>query len=121
MKKSPIKIVGPVLGFEIKEAKNHLIAIFFNLHNISKEIWGKGWIRIELKGLRKIKPSQRLFNIYLQEYPYKKIIGITHSIPACDLVPDYYEIRLMLFNGNERMVTEAKEKFKISSQEIIPL
>ena len=122
----PVEIVGPVLGFELKDypditpSSAERIVIFFNLNHVSESLWQQGRIMVEINGLKENKTTRRTFELELKDYPYKKILGITHSIPARDFSPDYYEIRLTLLNGSQKILDQETSRFIISPKEIVP-
>ncbi len=140
----PPKIVGPVLGFELKESFSPLqvpfklsgkkievdaantfssteqVVIFFNLHNVTRDLWQEGSVNISIKGMREGHESPKNYAVKLRDFPYSEVLGITHSIPAGDFSPDYYEVRLTLENGNQNVLDGEASRFIISPKEIVP-
>jgi GWxTD domain-containing protein len=141
----PAKITGPVLGFELKEspglrhapfklanarmevdpgrtfAVTEQVVIFFNLHNVTRELWKNGRVRIRIAGLQEQKgDAARTIELPLTDYPYNEALGITHSIPAGEFEPDYYEVILTLVNGSRSVIDEESGRFIISPKEIVP-
>ena len=60
-----------------------------------------------MKGFRGQNPYSKSFVLALKNYPYNEILGITHSIPAKELPPDYYDLKLIVKDGKEAMKDEA--------------
>lgn len=138
------KIIGPVLGFELKEspspqhapfklagtkmevdpgrtfAATEQVVIFFNLHNLTRELWQSGRVRIRISGLREQQEGPRTVELPLTDYPFNEALGITHSIPAGEFAPDYYEVTLTLMNGSQALIDEETGRFIISPMEIVP-
>lgn len=140
----PAKIIGPVLGFELKEslgpqhapfklshtrmevdpgrtfAATEQVVIFFNLHNVTRELWRSGRVRIRVSGLQEQQDASRTFELPLADYPYNDALGITHSISAGEFAPDYYQVTLSLMNGSQSVIDEESGRFIISPKEIVP-
>jgi hypothetical protein len=58
--------------------------------------------------------------LYLKDYPFNQVLIMTHSIPAMQLSPDVYEVKLSLINGSRNTISEESSRFIISPQGIIP-
>ena len=140
----PPKIVGPVLGFELKESPSQLqvpfklsgnkievdaantfssteqVVIFFNLHNVTRDLWQDGQVNILIKGMRADQEAPKTYAVKLCDVPYNEVLGITHSIPARDFSPDYYEVSLNLENGSRKVLDAEASRFIISPKEIVP-
>jgi GWxTD domain-containing protein len=138
-------IVGPVLGFELKDhpgrlsvpfklthqkievdprntfALNEHVVVFFNVNRVDREFWTSGRVRIKIRGLNsKADQAAITHELELKDFPYNETLSITHSIPAREFLPDYYEIKLTLLNGKSGVVHEESAQFIISPREIIP-
>lgn len=122
----PVRIAGPVLGFELKDysdnslSSTESIIIFFNLNHVSESLWKQGRIKVEINGLKDNKTARRAFELELKNYPYKQTLSVTHSVPARDFSPDYYEIKLTLLNGSQKILDRETSRFIISPKEILP-
>ena len=138
------KITGPVLGFELKEspspqhapfklagtkmevdpgrtyAATEQVIIFFNLHNLTRELWQNGRVRIRVSGLQEEQGRHKTVELPLTGYPFNEALGITHSIPAGEFAPDYYEVTLTLLNGTQGVIDEESGRFIISPKKIVP-
>ncbi len=137
-------IIGPILGFKAEPRKDPLhlpfkvvdtkilvdpentisaseeVALLFNLVNISDEMRKSGKVRILANGLGLRKPIKKSFSLDLNAYPPKETLVITHSIPAKEFSPDYYEMHLILEDGDGNPIDEKKTQFILSPQEEIP-
>lgn len=140
----PPKIVGPVLGFELKKTPSRLhapfklsdrklevdpagpmaaseqVVVFFNLHQLSRQLWESGRVQIGFQGLRDKETPVKTYELQLRDYTYSEVLDIAHSIPAREFVPDYYEVTLTLKNGAEAVIDRESSRFIISPKEIVP-
>ncbi len=125
----PAKIVGPVLGFELKKSparrKNphkfsEHVVIFFNLRHVTRELWDRGQVEIQVQGLgqRAHRPITSVLS--LRDYPFDEVLVLTHSFPAQEFSPDVYEVRLSLMNGRRNTINQEAARFIISPRGIIP-
>ncbi len=137
-------IISPVLGFKAEQQKDPLhmpfkvaetkilvdpentispseeVVLLFNLVNISDEMRESGKIRILVNGLGHRDPIKKSFTLELKTYPSKETLVITHSIPAKEFSPDYYEMHLILEDGEGNTIDEKKTQFILSSQAEVP-
>jgi GWxTD domain-containing protein len=138
------KLAGPVVGYALQDYPAHLhvpfkvvdkqllidpkstislsedIAFFFSIINVSKDLWEKGKIEVNLTGLRENAPSQKALTWDLKDYPFHEIMGINYSLAAKDLSPDYYELKLVVKDGEGSMLDEQTANFIISPAEGVP-
>ncbi len=138
------KIIGPVLGYKFqsystpfhvpfKAAENKLfvdpknifsstedVAFFINLTNVTENLWNEGKVRVLIEGLRKENPFQKSFSLRLKNYPYYRILNVTHSFSANELSPDYYKMKLTLINEKGEILDEKSANFTVSPVETIP-
>jgi len=96
------------------------IALFFNVVGLTEDLWREGEVDILVRGLREKEPNQKMLNLRLRDQPFQKTLDLTQTIPAGELAPDYYEMRLILKNGQGEPVSEARSQFVISPQGDIP-
>ncbi len=140
----PAKIVGPVLGFELKtsparlkipfkfredthsadtgktlSAMEHVI-IFFNIHHVTRELWNLGQVEIRVQGLGQTARIPSSSVLSLKDFPFNQVLIMTHSIPAHEFSPDVYEVRLNLMNGSRNTICQEVSRFIISPRGIIP-
>ncbi len=132
-------LLDPVLGYDFKEEEIscHLpfkleekrllvdnsyllspeekIVIFFNVCKVSKSLWEEGFVNIVMEGTTKDSSIKKTIDISLKEYPFKEDMAILKTIPARELPPDYYRLRLFLKNGRAEIIDSKKLDFSISS------
>jgi GWxTD domain-containing protein len=90
------------------------IAYLFNVENLTEELRAGGEVRIRIRGLRKDKPVEKSFSVRLSGYAFGRVLGITQSLPAKELEPDYYELAVGLVDGNGKVVDEEKGEFIVT-------
>ena len=138
------KLVGPVVGYGLQDYPAHLhvpykvvdkqllvdpkstislsedVAFFFSIMNVSKDLWEKGKIEVDMSGLRENDSSRMAFVLDLKKYPFNEIMGIHHSVAAKELSPDYYELKMVMKNGEGSILDEQTANFIISPAEGVP-
>lgn len=125
-------------------ACNERVVLFFNLNRLTRSLWKQGHVRVEIRGLgenvitetdkeeREIRGKEPRtyeiqanhsnswsFDLELKAYPFKRTLGVTYSLPVQEFLPDYYEIKLTLINGRQKVIDEETSRFIISPQEIV--
>jgi len=132
------KIFGVVLGYRMEDvgtdvhmpfrvmdkrlyidSKNTFMAeekvsFLLSVLNVSRALWERGELRIEVQGLSGASPSRKSFGLKLSSFPYHADLSLSQSIPASDLVPDYYEMNLSLVDGDGKSVDEETANFIVS-------
>jgi len=96
------------------------ISFFFNLSNLTQSLWKEGKVKVFIRGFKENNASQKSFTLRLKDYPFQRILFITHTIPAKELSPDYYEMKLNLIDEKGETIDEKSANFIISPTEIIP-
>jgi tetratricopeptide (TPR) repeat protein len=138
------RIIGPVLGYGLQDYPAHLhvpfkvvdkqllidpkntvslsesVAFFFSIMNVTKDLWEGGKVDVYLDGLKEKDPSRKAFAISLKDYPFHEIIGINYAFAADDLSPDYYELKLVLIDGDGTSLQEKKGNIIVSPAEGVP-
>ena len=117
----PYKIINKKLIVDPKNtyASGDDIAFIVGLMNLPQDLWSEGELRILIQGLRKENSTQKSLTLRLRDYPRSKIMYIPKSIPARELTPDYYEMRVQILGGNGEMVEDRKTEFIISPETAI--
>ncbi len=94
--------------------------IFFlaNILNVSRELWESGELRVTVQGLSKNNPAPKVFPLKLSSVPYHTQLDLAHSVPAVGLVPDYYELKFSLVDGNGKSLDEKPGNFIISPGQV---
>jgi GWxTD domain-containing protein len=118
----PYKIQDKKLVVDPKNtfASGEDLAILLNVIDSSREIWEKGEVRVEIRGLKTAGPQQKLLVLKLRDSLYGRIISLAHSLALSELAPDYYELKLILMDGEGRALDEAGGKFVVSPERALP-
>lgn len=90
-------LVDPKNTFTLSDT----ISFLFNLENLSRSLWERGEIQVSVQGAKKESPGQKNFTLRLNRQPFQPILRVTHSFPASDLAPDYYEMKVSLLDGDK--------------------
>ncbi len=96
------------------------VAFLCSLLNVSPELWEQGEIRLAIKGLHEKEGRPKTRSIPLARYPFTKIMQLDFSIPASELLPDYYEGTFELKNGKGETLDQSSSSFIVSPQEFLP-
>lgn len=118
----PFKVVDKKLLVDPKNtlSSTDTVAILFSLTNVTENLWKEGEVRILIRGLRPKDPTVKSFGLKLKNYPFKKVLSTHYSIPARELTPDYYEIKLNLIDEKGEKIDEKGANFVVSPEEVIP-
>lgn len=132
------RIDGPVLGYKVEpadsatllafkimdqkayvDAKNTFsatdnIALVYNIENMTQELWKSGEIQVTVRGAKTTTPSEKKFTVLLSRQPFHRIMTLSQSVSAQDLVPDYYDVTVSLVNG-EKVVDTKRTSFVIGT------
>jgi len=138
------RIIGPVVGYGLQDYPVHLhvpfkvvdkqllidpkstvsrsenVAFFFSVMNVTRDLWEGGKVDVYLDGLKEKDPSRKAFAIPLKDYAYHEIIGINYAFAAADLSPDYYELKLVLKDGDGTPIQEKMSNVIVSPSEGVP-
>jgi GWxTD domain-containing protein len=133
------RIAGPLLGYRMDsedsatllafkvfdrrayvDAKNaytpsDAISLLYTIENLTEELWKRGEIRIALLGQKADSPVVKRYSVPVSRQPFKTILALGQSIPASDLVPDYYEGTISLVDG-ESIIDSKKFNFVLSDR-----
>ena len=117
----PFKIINKKLVVDPKNtfSASDDVSFYFSLLNVTASLWNEGRVMVSIRGLRKESPVEKSFTWRLNGYLYNKILNIPHSIPAKELSPDYYEIKVTLVDENGQSIDEEKANFVISPAEAV--
>jgi GWxTD domain-containing protein len=112
----PFKVIDKklVTDPQMTFARSDMVAVLFNVLNVTEELFQSGEARIEVRGLREIDPIRKAYTIKLNTYPFQRILSVPHSIPAGELEPDYYEIYVRLLGAKGEQLDETKGSFVVS-------
>jgi len=118
---SPFKIMDQQLQIDPTNTftRNDRPAVFFNVVGLSEDLWREGRVLVSIGGLRETSPAKKSLSIRLRDVPFNRTIGISRPLPIEELPPDYYELRLALFDGREETLAEAGSQFIVSPLEAL--
>jgi GWxTD domain-containing protein len=102
--------VDPARTFSLNDTPMVLIGAY----NLTREMWEKGVVELELKGLNERKKFSRTVNVPLRDQPYAESINRILPIDRSGLVSDYYELKLRLKNPAGIIVDSQNIDFTIS-------
>ncbi len=113
----PFKVIDRKLVIDPKKtfARTDDVAVLVNVLNVTSELRTGGEVRISVRGLREANPVLKSYTVRLDGYPLGRILSIPHSIPAGDLEPDYYEVKVTLAGAGGAVLDEKKDTFAIST------
>ena len=117
----PFKVLDKKLVVDPKNTYSSADEVSFLtiLTDITEDLWREGRVEVFINGFREVNPSQKTFSLKLRNVPYNKILGLNHSIPAKELSPDYYEIKMILLDKDNNSIDEKKTNFIVSPAEHI--
>ena len=108
--------VDPSNTFALKDN----LALFFNLTDLSEDVWREGQVEILITGLKENNPLRTSLSLKTRDFPFNRVIGIFQALAVQTLVPDYYELRLRLKDRTGAIIGEASSHFIVSPQEALP-
>ncbi len=98
-------------------SRNEDIALLFNITGMTQDLWRSGEVRIQVRGTREENPPEKSYILKLGGHPFRRMLSIGHSIPAADLTPDYYQVKVRLLDGGGNLVDEGSAEFALSPSE----
>jgi GWxTD domain-containing protein len=112
----PFKVLDKKLVIDPKKtfSSSDDVSLLFILSNVDRSLWEEGKVAILVNGLKKMNPSKKSFSLQLKNYPFKRILSMTHSFSAKDLSPDYYDVTLSLIDTHGNTVDEKTSNFILS-------
>lgn len=109
-------VVDPINTFGSSDS----ISFFFTILNVPQILWENGKVNVFIRGLKPNNPSQKSFILRLKDSPFRRALVLSHSFPAKELSPDYYEIKLVLSDEKGKAIGEKSTNFIVSAEETIP-
>jgi GWxTD domain-containing protein len=118
----PFKVVDKKLLVDPKNtfSSTENVSLLLSLASITENLWKEGEVKFLIKGLRLEEPTVKSFSLKLKDYPFGKMMSTHFSIPARELTPDYYEIKLNLIDEKGLRIDEKSGAFVISPKNIVP-
>jgi len=137
------QIMGPLLGYKIENYQSGIhipykildkklvvdpkntfsasddISFLFTVTNTTEDLWKDGEVKVSIRGLREKKPVQKSSILKLNTSNYNRIVSLSQSIPAKELEPDYYELKLSLVDKTGNLIDEKTVNFIVSPEQAI--
>ena len=108
-------VIDPANTFSSQDT----IRVVSQVSGLSQDLWSEGRVQVQIKGMKSHKAVEKTYTIFLKTYPYRQSIFVSKSILANDFVPDYYEMVLILENGQGKEVAKTKANFIISPMKAV--
>ncbi len=117
----PFKALESKLAMEPKKTfgATDSLAILFLVDNVNQELWETGKVEMQIHGLRESNPSEKNWAFLLKSAPFGKVLKMTHVLPARELSPDYYDIRLRLIGGDGDIIDSESNHFVLSAAQAV--
>ncbi len=115
----PFKAVDKKLLYDPKKtfSRHEGVALFFNVVNLTEELWRGGEVKLFVKGLGEKNMTEKTYTLRLSNYPYRKELSVDYTLPADILSPDYYRMSLTFVDADGRPVDEKSVEFAIALAE----
>jgi GWxTD domain-containing protein len=95
------------------------IAYFFNVIDLASELWKDGIVTVEIRGARQANPYRKILTIPLSGQPYRRTMSVTQVLPAQEFPPDYYDMAVILKDGQGEVVDRRSGTFIIGTQKTL--
>lgn len=117
----PFQTANKKLLYDPKKtfSRHEDIAVMFSILNMTQDLWRGGEVKIFVRGLGEQNTSEKTYTLRLENYPFREILNIDFSIPAQELTPDYYELKMSFLDGEGTLIDEKKAEFAISLAEAV--
>ncbi len=117
----PFKVLEQKVVIDPKHtfAAEENLSFLLNVVNLTQDLWNNGNLRVEIKGLKPVEPTTKSFDLFLRNFPFRRILTISQEIIGSDLPPDYYDMELFLNDGEGRTLDQKKVSFTVSPQAVL--
>jgi GWxTD domain-containing protein len=90
--------------------------VLIGAYNLTREMWEKGKVEIELKGLSERRKFKKTYGVPLNQYTYRKDLNALYRLgeDVGGLDPDYYELEVKLLDGTGKLRDSRQAQFGIS-------
>lgn len=88
--------------------------LLVGVYDLTREVWEKGTVEIELRGLNERVKFSRTISQALNEQPFAKDMNLILALDKKDLRADYYELTLRLRSPAGTLLDSEKTDFTIS-------
>ncbi len=102
--------VDPVKTFSLSDTPQLLVGVY----DLTQEIWDRGVVELELKGLSERNPFSRTVRLPLNERPFSQVVHWIMPIDKTDLRADYYELALRLLGPAGNILDSKRTDFTVS-------
>lgn len=96
-----------------------ILAVSIGVLNLTESLRQNGKIKVDIRGLGQNNQLTRTIEIKLNEKEFSRVSNYLREIPVRDLIPDYYELNLSLFDGAGNQLDQKKGTFIISPEKTI--
>ncbi len=108
-------VVDPKATF----AGSDSVSVLALARNISEDLRRAGEVRLTFQGLREKNPVRKTARIRLADLPPQRTMVMTQTVPAKELEPDYYELRVELVSGDGTILDSKTANFVVSPSEAL--
>ncbi len=112
----PFKIIDRKLVVDPQKTfgRSDDIAVQFDVLNVTDDLLKGGQARVTVRGLQAAEPVRRSYTLSLNALPFGRMVSLSHTIPAADLQPDFYEVLVAVVGPGGEVLDEKKETFIVS-------
>ncbi len=128
----------PIIGFKAEDRRNHFLfpykfndkklyvdpernlrlkeqpVIHTGIYNLNKELWEKGKLEFDLRGMNDRTNFKKKFVLPLNRYAYKEDLNILYPLEGEDLKPDYYTLIIGLIDESGNIQATQRAEFAVS-------
>jgi len=95
------------------------VDFLFNVLGAPEDLRKGGEVRIGVRGLGGKNPIRRSWTVPLAGAAPGSVLAFSHRVPAGELPPDYYELRLVLVDAKGNLIDEGTANFVVSPEKAI--
>ena len=95
------------------------INVLWSVVDVDARDWPEATVQVWLKGQKDAVPFRKLTEFKLADQPYRKIMTMSQSLPAQDLRPDYYDLKLVLVGPAKKVLDERTGSFVLATERAI--
>jgi GWxTD domain-containing protein len=113
----PFKIHQSKLAVEPKKTFGTAdsVSVLFQVVSADRKLWESGRAEIRVQGLKETDPSEKRWTFFLKNFPFGRLLTITHRFLARELSPDYYDIYIELIDGEGNTIDNEVGHFVLSA------
>ncbi len=112
----PFQAAGKKLNIDPRKtfSKSDQVNFLVGAAGLTQGLWKAGRISIAVKGTTGAAPYERTFTVPLDTQPFRQVIVYSPALPVSEIPPDYYEMTLVLQDGEGRNLDQKAGQFIIS-------